>query len=227
IGGSSAMFKVREIPNMGEDKVLEWMKGEFASEDQLEEEELIYDYATIAPGPEGGQTALLCAIKKSILEQYIRLLGDLEITISCIDVGIASQVKLLNRMKEAEGKTFIMLYLIGNNLDASLYVDGVLKIFVRSRLLYDRGSSGFEEELAQNISKMIQFNKSEGRDGAIDSIYLAGFSQEKDWIQAQQEGGFAIPLKELSEAAAGEVTCNDGEFSINDYMCAVGNLIRE
>lgn len=224
IGTSQALTKARSVPKLPEYKLLEWMKGEFTDND-LTEEEYLYDYAILQSNKEEDR-ALLCALKKSMLDNYVEIFSTTDVGISCIDIGLSSQMKLMHELEATEGKTFIVLTVDGNVLDAYLYVDGVFSMSNRMRLLSEHGSHEMAEEIGRAASTLIQFNIAERNEKQIEFMYMCGFSYEEKFIKDYVAVTYDLPLREIKEDAS-MVEAMDSEFVLDDYLYAVGNLIKE
>jgi len=227
VGGTPVFTKVKVIPNMKEEQVLTWMRGEFPELDG-ETEEMIFDYALLESGDEGSR-ALLCAIKKSIIEEMVRLFDEIGQKISCINVDICSQIKFIHNMTETEGRNFILIYADGQDISASLYINGVFRLFNRARTLAERMSEAMIDEVEQAVSRMTQFSYSEFRDEKIEFIYVLGL---EDVYEASKAGTLPpirgdVELRDLGTDAADMVKAEDIRFNVEDYMIAAGNLIRE
>jgi len=224
IGSGQALVKARKIPKMSESKILQWMKGEF-SEAESEDEEYLYDYE-IMDIKKDGDIALLCAIKKSMLDNYVNIFEDADISLSCIDIGLNSQAKLIHKMPATEGKTFLVLTIDGNMMDTVLYINGLYAVSNRNRILTERGSSDLGEEVSRIVSGMIQFNHSQKNEQSIESIYMCGFRPDEDAVKEYVSGAYSLVLRNLKEDAD-IIEVYDQDFYPDKYLYAVGNLIRE
>jgi len=224
IGSSPAMAKAKKVPKMSKHRIFEWMQGEFP-DNEAEDEEYLYDYAILDTAKDG-DTALLCAIKKSVLQNYIQIFDDAGISISCIDIGLSSQIKLIEHMRATEGRTFLMMTMDGNNLDTVLYDKGIFKVLNRTRLINERGSEGMTQEVARVISTMIQFNVAENSENNVEFIYMCGFRQDEEAIKEYISGMYSLRLRDLRNDAE-MIESGDQTFVLDDYLYAVGNLIRE
>lgn len=222
IGLSPAFAKVRQVPKFKEAQMLEWMRGEFEELDDPENP-LVYDYAILASSKTEGDKALLCAISESTIEEYIKIFDELDISISCIDIGRSSQIKFIHKMPSTENKNILVLCLDGNNLEAALYVDGVFNTSNRTRLLSARGSQELGTEVDDVISKFIQFNKGENNE-PIDFLYFGGFGQEQELVKERTAEDYPIELRNISIDGMELIEGKSGGFDLGEYLYAVGNL---
>lgn len=225
IGSSPAFERVRKVPRLKEAKMMQWLQGEFAELNDPEDP-LVYDYMLLSSEGADGDTAFLCAMSRTAIEDIISLFDDLDITISCIDVALSSQIKFVHNMKLTENRNFLVLYLDGQNLDASLYVNGIFTVSNRTRLLSQRGTEELMQEVDGVISKLIQFNRGENN-GSIEFVYLAGFSEEQALVNERNRSGYPAELRNISVDGAEMTVTKDGGFVLGDYLCAVGNLFKE
>jgi len=223
IESGPALVKVRKVPNLKDPQMLEWIKGEF----EEGEDKLIYDYMILEQDKTEGDTALICAIKESIVEEIIRIFSNMDISISCIDIGLSSQIKFVHQMKITEGKTFVILNIDGQNLDATLYINGVFKMVSRARLLSLQGTLEMGDEIDKEISKLVQFNYGEKNSGEIEFIYFSGMSREQRKIEENKNQEDAIELRNISVDALEMVEIKESNFLLGDYLYTVGNLFKK
>ncbi|MEG0292335.1 MAG: pilus assembly protein PilM [Anaerovoracaceae bacterium] len=226
LGGSPVLIKTKRIPKLTKSEMQEWIKGEFDESNQ-EDDELVYDYSLLEFNKEKGDNALLCAIKKSILESYINIFNEAGITISCIDIGLSCQIKMIDLIDETIGKTFVVLYLDGNNLNSALYTQGVFRGYNKTRLLSESGTDPLYDEIQQAISKMVQYNFAEKNEDPVESIYISGFNNESYVVKRLIEESGSYSVKFFAEKAKEIVKIQSDEFDLDEYLYATSNLIRE
>jgi hypothetical protein len=225
IGSSPGILKTKEIPRIKPRLVWKWLEGEFT--DEIGEGESMEDYLTdysILDKGEEGDLALIAAVPRELIGQYIRIFDELNITISCIDSGMSSMIKMIHWLPATENKTVMALDIDGSLLTGTLFVNGVYRMYSRSRLLSDPDSESEAAEISQMESRMIQFNYTEKNPDPIEFLYLLGFSDRQ---KAFMNRDSSLKIRDINEDGAEVVTIADPAFSLDAHICAAGNLIRE
>lgn len=225
IASSPAFVKARKVPRLKELQMMEWMEGEF---EELNDPEnpLVFDYAVLEENKEEGDTAILCAIERSVIEELIILFDEMDISISCINTGIVSQVKFVQHMESARDRTFLLMHMDGQNLDATLYVKGMFTLLNRTRLIGARGSEALGREMEEIVSKLIQFNQGEKND-PIEFIYVSGFREEQKLLTDRNFRSSSVEIRNIAEDGIGMVETNYDSFSLGEYLYVTGNLFKE
>ncbi len=138
-------------------------------------EELLVDYSMI-PGPEG-MNIFCCGIEKRVVEAYVNLFKSVNIPIMSIDAGLNAIVQYVSGSKDYNGMTFAINILDGKNLVSILFENGIYVFSNRSRLLAERGTNAFAEELSAKLSSLIQFNKSQKSEYSLNMSVYAGMDE--------------------------------------------------
>lgn len=229
VGSSQVYYKRAVIPKVSSKKKLaEWMGNEFSDVDAATDADdaLIYDYMPMQDlGGDKGESAFLCAARRSMIATYVELFGTQKIRLSCIDIAQAAQYKLMRLLRGAEGGTFIVLAFDGNTLDATLYVSGEYRFNNRIRLLAERGTPESTEEITRNVSSLLQFNLSERSGESVSDVYVIGGRENEEGLPASVQTAFDLPTRVLADE--NKVIKASGEgFDLPLYAYAVGNLIR-
>lgn len=136
---------------------------------------LVVDYAHI-PGP-AGNNLFCCGVEKRVLESYITLFASLKIQIKSIDVGLNTLIQYVTATKDYKGMTFALNILDGKNLVSLLFENGIYIFSTRSRLLSERGTDAFADELSGKLSSLIQFNKSQKSEHTLNMSLYAGLDE--------------------------------------------------
>lgn len=136
---------------------------------------LVVDYAHI-PGP-AGNNLFCCGVEKRVLESYITLFASLKIQIKSIDVGLNTLIQYVTATKDYQGMTFALNILDGKNLVSLLFENGIYIFSNRSRLLSERGTDAFADELLGKLSSLIQFNKSQKSEHTLNMSLYAGLDE--------------------------------------------------
>lgn len=138
-------------------------------------EELLVDYSSI-PGP-NGRNMLCCGIEKRVLASYINLFKSMKIPVMSIDVGLNTIIQYVSASKDYRGMTFSVNVLDGKNLVSILFENGIYVFSNRSRLMAERGTTAFGEELSEKLSSLIQFNKAQRSEYALNMSVYAGMDE--------------------------------------------------
>jgi Tfp pilus assembly protein, ATPase PilM len=136
---------------------------------------LVVDYAHI-PGP-SGNNLFCCGVEKRVLESYVTLFASLKIQIKSIDVGLNALIQYVSATKDYQGMTFALNILDGKNLVSLLFENGIYIFSNRSRLLSERGTDAFADELSGKLSSLIQFNKSQKSEHTLNLSLYAGLDE--------------------------------------------------
>ena len=136
---------------------------------------LVVDYAHI-PGP-AGNNLFCCGVEKRVLESYVTLFASLKIQIKGIDVGLNTLIQYVSATKDFKGMTFALNILDGKNLISILFENGIYIFSNRSRLLSERGTDAFADELSGKLSSLIQFNKSQKSEHTLNMSLYAGLDE--------------------------------------------------
>lgn len=138
-------------------------------------EELLVEYSRI-PGP-NGQNIFCCGIEKRVLESYIELFKSININVMSVDVGLNTIIQYVSESKDYKGMTFAVNVLDGKNLVSILFENGTYVFSNRSRLVAERGTTAFAEELSEKLSSLIQFNKSQKSEHPLNMSVYAGMDE--------------------------------------------------
>ncbi|AWW27150.1 hypothetical protein ACIZ62_01145 [Acetobacterium carbinolicum] len=138
-------------------------------------DDLVVDYAHI-PGVTGNNI-FGCGVEKRVLESYITLFASLKIQIKSIDVGLNTLIQYVSATKDYKGMTFALNILDGKNLVSLLFENGIYIFSNRSRLLAERGTDAFADELFGKLSSLIQFNKSQKSEHTLNMSLYAGLDE--------------------------------------------------
>lgn len=149
-------------------------------------EELVVDYANI-PGPDG-TNLFCCGVEKRVLEPYVTLLESLKIRVLSIDVGLNAIIQYVSGTRDYNGMTLALNIIDGKDLLSILFENGRYIFSTRSRLMADRGSAAFADELSSKLSSLIQFNKSQKSEYALNMSLYAGL--DDDELQALKDRVF-------------------------------------
>ncbi len=171
IDSSLILTKTVEVPKL-KPRELETLAATEFDESAGNYDELVVDYTPI-PGV-AGNYIFCCGIEKRVIESYVALFASLKIQIQSIDVGLNTIIQYVTATRDFRGMTFALNILDGKNLVSLLFENGIFIFSTRSRLLAERGSEAFSQELSGKLSSLIQFNKSQKSDHHLNMSLYAG-----------------------------------------------------
>lgn len=138
-------------------------------------DELVVDYAQILGV--NGSNIFCCGVEKRVLESYVNLFESLKTKVTGIDVGMNAIIQYVTATRDFKGMTFAFNILDGKNLVSFLFENGIYIFSTRSRLLSERGTDAFADELSGKLSSLIQFNKSQKSAHALNMSLYAGLDE--------------------------------------------------
>ncbi|MBC3804443.1 hypothetical protein GH808_08360 [Acetobacterium fimetarium] len=140
-------------------------------------EDMVVDYSNI-PGP-NGINMFCCGVEKRVIEAYVTLLESLKIRILSIDVGLNAIIQYVTGTKDYHGMTLALNILDGKDMLSILFENGLYIFSTRSRLMADRGTDAFADELSAKLSSLIQFNKSQKSEYSLNMSLYAGLDEDE------------------------------------------------
>lgn len=148
----------------------------------------------------GGRRSYFQGVPKDLLESYVSLFREAGVSLQGIlSLQLAAEDFLAGN-KGLRGQTCFLEILEGENLLSILFDQGAYVLTDRSRLLGEPGSPAWEEELAQKISYLIQFDRSRKSPNPLSAMYFSGFQKEGLEFLRSRFPGLLI---EAAEKAAG------------------------
>lgn len=224
IGGSQIYCKRSVVPKMPKRKLLEWEVSEFTDVD-TENDELIYDCLILSDlGVNQGNSALLCAARRSLIASYAELFQSIKIKLGCIEPAVSAMQKLIGQLEATREATSIVLNMDGNSLEATLFVKGEFRISNRMRLIAARGTAESTAEISRMVSSIIQFNLSERSGEAVHQVLVLGSRPEEQAMLNSIQTAYDLPTSVLTDGGNAIAAPNDG-FVLADYAFAAGTLI--
>ena len=171
LGGSQFQYKVLTLPDLPEKKLRPIVTKELG---MGAESQTLDDWMLLHRDPKAhSQTVLATRVDRSVIEGVLSVAKGAGLTLCCIDIGLASIIKLVRGIPALAGKTFILLAFDGENLAALLFVQGQYSYSTRSRLFNTRGTPEAAAEIAQKLSGILQFHLTNKSDHRITDVYFA------------------------------------------------------
>jgi len=173
---TSVSTKLLSLPNLSESYLMKLIKENFS---EMEAENAVYDYRTLGASEEGGVSVMACMTEAAFIQKYVKLFSDAGIKLDSIDLALSGQMKLAKFSKSLADKTYTLMYIDGSTVTQFLFVGGEYRFSKRQRMLYNRNTPDFTDEVSRMISTLLQFKKSEHIAEELTDVYLCGFSEEE------------------------------------------------
>lgn len=226
INSSLILLRTAQVPIMYSRQMLNFVRNELSGF-QGNYEDLLYDYSVVKRShPQGGGVILCCGVERKMIDSYQELFQASGLKLTGVDVAINCANKLTSLLPELAGKTYILSILDGNNMISLLYEENSYIFSEHSRLFSDRETEGFATEVAGKISSLIQFNKSQKSEHAIENVYFCGLKTTEYRICTQISELLSIEVSELPNSSSIYLKDGTSDFRISDYVFSVGGLLR-
>jgi hypothetical protein len=169
IDGSSVFMKKIMVPKLSRAKYIQFLKDEFV-DTAGNFEELVCDYSTL--GKSGGKNSILaCAADRVQVGYYISAFKAAGIKLRSVRVGAQAVIRYVTALPALRKTTFVLNVIDGNTLISMIFDNGVNVFMTRTRL-YSDNRRQLLADVMDNLSGMIQFNKSEKFDDFAYSYYI-------------------------------------------------------
>lgn len=187
-------------------------------------ENLLYDFATLDMGDKkDGALVLACAVERELIENYYDIFKKLNIKIKKINISHACAISLISMVGTLLNNTFVISILDKNNMSNLLFVNGIYSYSNRIRLVEQRGSAACYQEISNNLSSLIQFNKSEKNGTDIESFYFCGANENESGLFDALSHDLERNVSEFK--TQDNIIFRDNKSSVAEYFYAIGNLI--
>ncbi len=197
------------------------------SEHELRDKELVFDYSFIGRQEGEKSISVLCyAVEKSFVGSFIELFKEAGIGLSSIDISTNCIVKYMRMMRVLNEKSYIVSVVDKNAISLYLFTGNVYYYSVKGRLLSEKGTLDFYQEISSQISSIIQFNKSQRNGFEISDVFLCG-------LESSYAAECAAFISDLGINTAPVFIFNNiierkkgsSSVSASDYLYNIGGLI--
>ncbi|MDR0346861.1 MAG: pilus assembly protein PilM [Coriobacteriales bacterium] len=221
--------KMMTLPRVKEDKLVSFVRQDFG--EISEESDDVFDFTVIGEnGPEGGLEVLGIAAGRVLLQNYIDVLRAAGFKLKRIDVGSNSLRKIASFIPQLGSDNSILVHIDDVTLGITLYEQGMYRISQKYRLLNAPGTDARRNEVVNNISSMVQFQKSQHRDFSINAIHVLGLPSNDMPIFVEATRFLEIPVFELSFDSqiklTGKAHFDQATFLSSQYLYNLGAMIR-
>lgn len=222
IESSAVSTKSVTLPNL---KKPEYMRTLLA--DALPESDngdVVYDYRTLSPSEDGGVNVMGCMAERSFVKSYIELFEGAGLKLEKMDLALCGQIKLARFCSGLRERSYILSVINGNMLSQMLFINGEYRFSNRQRIIYNRDTPEFSDEVARMVSSLVQFNKSEKSGSEITDVFFCGFSENEINSSQLMFGSNSMRFQRMPEQQ--ELVYASGKPGwLSDCVFAVGNLL--
>lgn len=180
VDGNAFVTKKISVPNLKKSQYYQLVKEDLG-ETAENYENLIFDYSFM--GTKGGKdTAILaCGTDKSTLENYISVFNEVGVKLTSISVGLETILNFVKKRPDLANKTFVLNIVDGVSMLSVIFENGKYVFSTRTRLMGEAGEQ-FLINVYENLSPLIQFNKSQQFSDVQASYYLGLEHSDVDFI---------------------------------------------
>ena len=230
IDSSTILIKNLQLPNLPPKMMTEQVKSSFEPV-RSSYDNLLYDYTVynFANKGESGHSVLASAVESSFIEAYINLFGEAKIEIESIDIGASCLIKAMGFCDSLKKATYILSVLDGNYMLSVLFVNGTYYYQRRTRLIAQRAMSKSYEEIADEISAILQFNKAQQTGSEVTACYFSGlWDNELSLLNSVSTlTGISANLLPRGKRIVLTNKVSVSGFDPRDYLIAIGNLVNK
>lgn len=229
IDSGKIMTKMLEVPYMKDKELIACINKEFADGEKTD---LVTDYFPFPKADPYAMNRIFCAaIEKNVIESYVSLFSDLKLKIKRIGIGLGCLLKAVIETGMFAQQTCVFMLAEGSTTISVLFENGEYIYSRRNRMLSEQGSEEWIEELGQIADGIRQFYRQRHSSYILDSLYIAGCSDEvvKKIDEHMQEYGIRAKLPGILNGISFVKTAisDNGEISIDpaSYIYGIGNLL--
>lgn len=221
VESSSINIKTANVPNVSNNAYMAKLLAETLPDPNGEE--VVYDYKTLGPAPDGMISVLGCMTERSFVQSYIDLFNSAKLKLESIDLAVCGQIRMSQFCKTLSDRTYVLVVIDKNTVSEFLFTNGKYRFSNRTRIIYNRNTPEMGDEIAKMISSLVQFNKSERSGAEITDVYFCGFSTEEINTAALMLDS-TMNFEMLPDMP--EIVYPKGRQSwLSDYVIAAANLI--
>lgn len=227
LDSSNILLKRCVVPYLNEKQLTSFTMTEFENT-EFPKEEMVFDYSVIERKNSGEQTGtiLCCAAKRSLLQSYIELFQELGVKLISIDVALNVGIKLIQRLPQLNGKTYLVSLIEKKQFISILFVKGGYVFSNRSRLFSEEEGEEMAIEIMEKISSMLQFSKAEQNHEPVENVYFCGLSDTLLSLCGKLEFGLTIGFAKIPEYKNILIPKESANsFHLADYFFPTGCLL--
>ncbi|MDD3049144.1 MAG: pilus assembly protein PilM [Bacilli bacterium] len=228
IDSSQILSRNMVVPKLNKDEIYKVVADELASVAE-NSEDLVYDYAYLGPSSQGkGSIQILgCAVERKLISNYLEIFSECGIKINAIDFSINIIGKMCKELIQSNYKNYLFSVLDGNNLTSVLFENDSYKLSYRSRVISQRDTIMFEQEVTNNIANIYQFSKSGENSSPIEGILFCGLHEQEMGILNRLQSNLNISANVIEMPSSIYVVNNRENFQLDKYLLPVGYLLKK
>lgn len=169
------------IPRMKMKEIYQFVKDELSPLAQ-NTEDMIYDFAYLDEDSQskGASKILALGVERKLIDMYLQLFNDCGIAILSIDFATNALIRFIHFLPGFIDKTYILSQLDGNNLISTLFDNDEYALTYRTRIMANRGTPEFENEVINSISHMIQSSNRSDSSYKISDVFVFGLDDKEE-----------------------------------------------
>lgn len=169
------------IPKMRNNQIYQFVKDELAPLVQSDED-MVYDYSFLEEDSKvkGASKILALGVGRRLIDTYVQLFKECYIHVLSIDYATNALIRFLQYLPGFIDKTYVVSQFDGNNMISSLFLDNEYALTYRSRIMANRGTPEFENEVINHISHMLQSNNRSDSTYSISEVIVFGMNNDEE-----------------------------------------------
>ena len=169
IDGNFIFSKKIPVPKLNKRQYLQLARDSFADA-AIAPEELICDYHMLSSA-DSGLAIMAYASQKEEIESYLSVFRDAGIKLASIGIGVQAVLNYVKRSPVLQKESFVLNVIDGVTLLSMIFENGN-NVFMSRTRLYSEDSKQLVHDMLENLSGLIQFNKSEKFSEITQSYYF-------------------------------------------------------
>lgn len=176
INSQQFIVKLLEIPKLGRNKSVDYVKREFADVERAQDPVIGFFRVGVN---EKNKTDVICAelAEYEFLDTYKKIFAEAGISIQGISSAVGSAVNMLQKSQYIKESTSVVLILDDKTLTSIFFVDGRYYYSSSTRIFNEYGTDSFGSDVSAVVSRLIQFANAQQITSRITDVYLGGFQQ--------------------------------------------------
>jgi len=158
----------------------EVIRDEFAEVSQ-DPGNLICDYFHLGNNNDGSKDILACAVENIHAQAYLAVFKEADIKLSSVHLGIITVLQFVENNPELKKAPFV-LNIIDDLVMLSMIFQNGVNVFQSRTRLYGDNRSALVQSTLDNLSGIIQFNKSQNFSDLTNCYYLGLSDSDMDLI---------------------------------------------
>lgn len=226
---SSLIYRDLEVPKTDAKTMALLIRNELVNALNLSQEYLI-DYTIISESDRGNNKfvkVFVTAIQSNILNEYLEFFNQVGLWIISVDVGLNALFKYLHITSILTQDNSVMIADIGaTNLRQYLFEKGAYSFFRNTRLTVEADTklAALIPVYIDNIEKMLNFSRSQGKKGQVDTILLFGKNSVVVKLRAHLNAKAQIQSTVITKPK--QLDCTKQPFESN-FVYAMGVLFSQ